>query len=40
MMAVPTDAQRKANLKAGWALAAVAALFGLAFLAKIVLVGG
>jgi len=39
-MAVPSDAQRKANLRTAWVLAAVAALFGLGFFVRIVLFGG
>ena len=39
-MAVPTDAQRKANLRTAWVLAALAALFGLGFFVRIALFGG
>ena len=39
-MSAPSDAQRKANLRTAWVLAAVAALFGLGFFVRIVLFGG
>jgi hypothetical protein len=32
---MPTDPQRRANLRMAWALAALAGLFALAFVAKI-----
>ena len=35
-----TDAQRRANLRTAWILAALAAVFGLGFLLRIVLFGG
>lgn len=35
-----TEQQRKANLKMAWVLAALAALSGLGFFAKTVLLGG
>jgi hypothetical protein len=35
-----TDAQRKANLRTGWVLAALAALFGAGFVVRIVVFGG
>jgi len=34
-----SDAQRKANLRMGWILAAIALVFGLGFVARIVLLG-
>ena len=34
-VAMPNDAQRRANLKTAWALAALAAAFALAFVAKV-----
>ena len=35
-----TDAQRKANLRTGWVLAALAALFGAGFVVRVVVFGG
>ncbi|HYN60489.1 MAG TPA: cytochrome oxidase small assembly protein [Rubrivivax sp.] len=35
-----SDAQRKANLKTAWILAALAALFGVGFFVRIVVLGG
>jgi hypothetical protein len=35
-----TDAQRKANLRTAWVLAALAALFAAGFVVRIVLFGG
>ena len=35
-----TEAQRRANLRTAWILAALAALFGLGFVVRIVLFGG
>jgi hypothetical protein len=35
-----TEAQRKANLRTGWILAAIAAVFGLGFVARITVFGG
>jgi len=35
-----SDAQRKSNLRTAWILAALAALFGLGFVARIVVFGG
>ena len=35
-----TDAQRRANLRTAWILAALAAVFGLGFVLRIVLFGG
>jgi hypothetical protein len=35
-----TEAQRKANLRTGWILAAIAAVFGLGFVARIIVFGG
>ena len=34
-----SDAQRKANLRMGWILAAIALVFGLGFVVRIVLLG-
>jgi hypothetical protein len=34
-----TEQQRRANLKTGWALAALAALFGIGFFVRIVFFG-
>jgi hypothetical protein len=34
------DARRKANLRTGWVLAGLAALFGLGFVARIIVFGG
>jgi hypothetical protein len=34
------DTQRKANLRTGWILAALAAVFGLGFVARIIVFGG
>ncbi|WP_217283559.1 cytochrome oxidase small assembly protein [Pseudaquabacterium terrae] len=39
MATTPTDAQRKANRRLAWALASAALVFGLGFIAKIVLLG-
>ncbi|MBX3644821.1 MAG: cytochrome oxidase small assembly protein [Rubrivivax sp.] len=35
-----TDAQHKANLRMAWVLAALAAVFGLGFVVRIVFFGG
>jgi hypothetical protein len=35
-----SDTQRKANLKTAWLLAALAALFGVGFFVRIVVLGG
>jgi hypothetical protein len=35
-----TDAQRKANLRTGWILAGLAALFALGFVVRIMVYGG
>jgi hypothetical protein len=35
-----TDAQRKANLRTAWVLAALAATFGLGFVVRIIVFGG
>ncbi len=35
-----TDAQRKANLRTAWILAAIGALFGVGFVVRIVVFGG
>jgi hypothetical protein len=35
-----TDAQRKANLRTGWILAGLAALFGVGFVVRIMVFGG
>ncbi|HRH88868.1 MAG TPA: cytochrome oxidase small assembly protein [Rubrivivax sp.] len=35
-----SDAQRKANLRTAWALAGLAALFGVGFVVRIVVFGG
>ena len=34
------DAQRKANVKLAWILAAIALVFGVGFVARVVLFGG
>ena len=39
-MTTPTDAQRKANLRTAWILAALAAAFGLGFVVRIAIFGG
>lgn len=38
-MSEHTESQRKANLRMAWVLAAIAAVFGLGFAARIVLFG-
>ena len=35
-----TDLQRKANLRTGWMLAGLAALFGVGFVVRIIVFGG
>jgi hypothetical protein len=35
-----TDAQRKANLRTGWFLTGLAALFGVGFVVRIMVFGG
>jgi hypothetical protein len=35
-----TEAQRKANLRTGWILAGLAALFALGFVVRIIVFGG
>jgi hypothetical protein len=35
-----TDTQRKANLRTGWILAGLAALFGVGFVVRIMVFGG
>ncbi len=37
---MPTEAQRKTNLRTAWILAGLAALFGVGFFVRIVLFGG
>jgi hypothetical protein len=36
---MPTDAQRRTNLRTAWALAALAVLFGAGFVVRVVLFG-
>jgi hypothetical protein len=39
-MPMNSSAQRRANVRMGWTLAAIAAVFGLGFVLRIVLLGG